>query len=96
MDRAARSTNGKKGVSLSINMVVVAVIALVVLVIATYIVISKSSSFSQGTNSCDPPNNICSMTACGQGFAQDYPLRNYAGVCPAGSGGEEQICCMKL
>ena len=93
MVQAVRS---HKGVSISINMVVVTVIALIVLAICAYLVISKGGRFNQGTELCEPPSGKCTIDICGQGEAEEFPLANHAATCPKSIGGETQQCCIKL
>jgi len=88
--RAARST---KGVSLSLNTVIVAVLCLMVLAILGYIVMQKSGQFSSGVNTCEEPGIRICATSCAN---PEYPVRMPSYNCPVDLGGNERVCCGKL
>ena len=79
----------KKAQGISLNVVVIAAIALLVLVILTVIVIQRSSKIPEALTCSAQPGGEC-MEQCGGDhavFASQYD-------CPAGLGGETLKCCL--
>lgn len=80
----------KKG-DISMNMIIMAVIALLVLAIIAYLIFDSGSNI-QDAQSCTALNGLCADT-CGEGQAQDYPIQNPAGSCPSDG---PSMCCIRL
>jgi hypothetical protein len=57
----------KKGVELSLNFVIIAVIALAVLVLVIFLLMGGWKNFTQGTNDCASTGGQC-LSDCGTGM----------------------------
>lgn len=79
----------RKAQGISLNVVVIAAIALLILVILTVIVIQRTSRFQQGFSCEDVPGARC-MEQCGG----SNPIYNRQYDCPVGIGGERLRCCL--
>lgn len=84
----------KKGVSISINMVIIAVIALLVLAIVIFLLSGGVSNFKSGT-ACAVKGGVCvdsgSSTACMTSERiSDSTNTNNPTLCGKGSG---KVCC---
>ena len=79
-----------KSQGISINVVIIAVLALVVLVVLTFIFTGKVKIFSEGLQSC----------AAKQGHCSDKCSDNEALIananCPEGGPKENKICCIAV
>ncbi len=82
----------KRGQGISINVIVVAAIALLVLVILSVIFIGRIDVFGKRSADCGSyaGASICAE-ACGEGSAADYPTPYPIYRCAA----EGQVCCIK-
>ena len=69
----------KKGVELSLNFVIIAVIALAVLVLVLFLVMGGWRSFTGGTNDCVSTGGQCLSGGCGLGLPK--PGKCDTGVC---------------
>jgi len=57
----------KKGVELSMNLIIIAAIGLLVLVILAVLVINSVNSTNNGMKSCNVMGGICESTGCAAG-----------------------------
>lgn len=78
----------KKGTELSMNVIIIAAIAILVLVILAMFVFRSSDRVDKGTG-CDSLGGSCAPEPCGG----DYPLHN---VGFDGSCGVDTVCCMPI
>tara|TARA_Y100000310_G_scaffold287358_1_gene312189 strand:- start:1169 stop:1432 length:264 start_codon:yes stop_codon:yes gene_type:complete len=82
----------KKGQGISINVIIVAAIALLVLVVLSVIFIGRVDIFSRKSNECASfgSNTVCA-DSCGAGDAEDFPTPHPTLSCAT----EGQSCCLK-
>ncbi len=79
----------KKGQGISINVIIVAAVALLVLVVLSVIFLGRFGVFSQKTVSCEGQGGSCVVGPCPGG------LRAYdIWVCPNTPTGATQTCCI--
>ncbi len=57
----------KKGVELSMNLIIIAAIGLLVLVILAVLVINAVNNTDRGMKSCNVMGGVCQATGCGAG-----------------------------
>ncbi len=90
----------KKGVEISMNVIIVAALGLIVLLILTIMVVNKMGVFGGTSSSCDSlvaqGGAVCAAK-CG---SSDYNSKEYAIVdptksCEESSDGSKQYCCLK-
>jgi hypothetical protein len=77
-----------KGQGISINVIIVAAIALLVLVVLSVIFLGRAGVFSQKSLDCEGQGGQCVVGACPAGIGE-YNIW----VCPKTSGGASQTCC---
>ena len=82
----------KKGQGISINVIIVAAIALLVLVVLSVIFIGRVDIFSRRSNECGSfgSNTLCA-DSCGEGDAVDFATPHPTFTCST----EGQRCCLK-
>ncbi|HME87412.1 MAG TPA: hypothetical protein VKE88_03300 [Candidatus Nanoarchaeia archaeon] len=87
----------KKGVEISMNVIIVAAIGLLVLVILSLMFINKIGIFSRESTNCLTQGGKCAV-ACGSADdgTADYGTANPTIQCPADSAGNAQQCCLKI
>ncbi len=78
----------KKGQGISINVIIIAAIALLVLVVLSVIFLGRFDVFSRATKDCQGQGGTCVVGACPINKA-----RFTAWVCPQTDSGAQQICC---
>lgn len=78
----------RKAQGLSLNTIIIAALALIVLVVLSVIFIGKTNQFSQEVKDCRNKGGKC-FDACGIDDAEDYPTR-------IASCSEEQDCCVPI
>jgi len=85
------SMNNRKGVELSMNMIIVTILVLLVLLIVAFLLIRGSGNWSKGTD-CLIQGGKCAPSgqACGDGGYTDYPLPS-ALTCQ-----KDEKCCTKI
>ena len=83
----------KKAQGISINVIIVAAIALMVLVILSVIFIGRLGIFSESVADCENKGGKCVLTA--DDCPPDYPQPYSGWKCPK-EGEEEQKCCIKV
>jgi len=83
----------KKAQSISLNVVVIAALALLVLVILSVVFIGRMGLWGQDVNNCENKGGVCAEE-CGQSNAVDYPTEYAVWSCKD-SGGVPQKCCIK-
>ena len=77
----------KKAQGISMNVIIIAAIALLVLVILSVIFIGRMGSFGEQTGACDQQGGTCyDGTSCPQGTAKHGSLQ-----CSEG-----QVCCISV
>jgi len=89
----------KKGVEITMNTIVVAAIALLVLVVLSAIFLGRIGTFGEKSESCEVQGGLCAPTGeCGNpdygagGFPQKNPLLS----CPDDNVGNSQVCCIPV
>ncbi|MGM5480995.1 MAG: DUF948 domain-containing protein [Nanobdellota archaeon] len=82
----------RKGSELSMNVIIIAAIALLVLVILAVMLLQKGGDIQEGTSCTGLGGECCSScgNACVVG-GQKYSVPHPTGECPSG-----QQCCLKL
>lgn len=78
-----------KGQGISINMIIVAAVALIVLVVLSVIFLGRFGIFSSKTVDCETQGGSCVVGACPAG-QKDYVVW----VCPKTAAGASQACCI--
>lgn len=87
----------KKGVELSMNVIIIAAIGLLVLLVLTFIFLGRVGTFGEKSGSCDIQGGMCAVK-CGNA---DYGTENNAKMnplltCPDSTAGEKQVCCLPI
>jgi len=77
----------KKGVELSMNLIIIAAIGLLVLVILAVLVIGSANKTNQGMQSCNLQGGMCVATCTGE------QVPNSNGLCTSST---KSICCKVL
>lgn len=86
----------RKGQSISINVVIIAAIALLILVILSVLVLRTGRTVSDGTSCESIPDATCRAEWEGNnGPCFDGETRNRGAVC-AQRNGEPMYCCMRI
>ena len=87
----------KKAQGISINVIIIAAIALLVLVILSVIFIGRVGIFGAKVAECENKGGKCGI-ACGDPNygTQDYPTVMPDWNCPATADGEPQKCCIQV
>jgi hypothetical protein len=82
----------KKAQGISMNTIIIAAIALLVLVIVSVIFMSRMGWFAQNSNDCKKFGGDCTQgTTCQQGYSQ-HPI----GICYNGNEVDRyDVCCVK-
>jgi hypothetical protein len=78
-----------KGQGISINMIIVAAVALIVLVVLSVIFLGRFGIFSAKTADCESQGGQCVVGACPTGYHSYNVL-----VCPKTGAGASQTCCI--
>jgi hypothetical protein len=81
----------KKGDGLSLNVIVMAVIAVLVLAVLSFIFINNIQQTDQGLKSCASNQCVTSASQCGGEYPIPVPQ-----ACNDGGGSEGNYCCVKL
>jgi len=86
----------KKGQGLSLNVIIIAAIALLVLVVLSVVFLGKTGLFVKETDSCTNKGGRCADPGVGCG-TQGTSVENYQTVytawkCP----NEGEVCCIKI
>lgn len=76
----------KKAQGISINVIIIAAIALLVLVILAVLVLNGGVNLKEETQSCGVMGGVCTDNFCDQG------VEELAGLGEAGCG-DDQVCC---
>ena len=76
---------------ISINVIVVAAIALLVLVVLSVVFLGRFGVFTSQSADCENKGGRCTTGACPQGTSE-YAAWN----CPATSSGSRQACCIAV
>jgi len=80
----------KKAQGISMNVIVIAALALLVLVIVALVTTGRLGIFSRGVNDCKNQGGVC-RTSCLEGETE------YSGVsCPDTDEGLAQVCCLPI
>ena len=77
----------KKAQGISLNVIIIAAIALLVLVILSVIFMGRMGTFGREASDCENKGGKC-LSECDD----DYPTRYTAWTCPA----EEDVCCIAI
>lgn len=87
----------KKGVEISMNVIIVAALGLLVLVVLSIIFLGRIGTFGQKSADCEVQGGKCAQ-ACGspdfqtENFAKRNPLLN----CVNDAAGNKQVCCLPI
>ena len=81
----------KKAQGISVNVIIIAAIALLVLVILSVIYIGRMGDWGKKTNQCTNQGGRCFAVACGSGTARDFPYEYPLAACDGGTN-----CCMNI
>lgn len=86
----------KKGVEISMNVIIIAVLGLVVAVLILALVTGRLNIFSQGIGDCTVQGGKCAE-ACGDSDlgTENYPTPNPTVTCKLPDG-EKGVCCLKV
>lgn len=84
----------RKGAELALNVVIIAVIALLVLVVVLFIFGSKANVFSKGVSDCLSLSGSCENVECSKLPSPRPSLPN--GNCPVPDGADKKFCCAKI
>lgn len=86
----------KKGQGISINVVVIAAIALLVLVILATLVLTTGKKTTAGS-SCEGTGGRCfSESFFAGGCPDDFPNKDLGSSCAKSAAGEAQVCCRNI
>jgi hypothetical protein len=66
----------KKGVELSMNLIIIAAIGLLILVILAVLVIGSANKTTKGLDSCNLQLGICQLSSCDSGESTIFPKAN--------------------
>ncbi len=88
----------KKAQGMSVNVIIIAALALLVLVILSIIFLGRMGIFTGSIKECEKNGGICTTSACGEGDAEDYPTPYRAWVCLGSDGKPDPSmnCCIKI
>ncbi len=81
----------KKGVAIAFNTIIIAAIALVVLAIIMYLLISRTAIFQRSVGDCEAKGGICQKTVCS---GDKYPILAFKGCYEGGKYNESFYCCV--
>ena len=83
----------KKAQGISLNVIIVAAIALLVLVILSVIFMGRMASFTQGSNDCTKQNGVCQDRVCDDGYTE-HPTA----VCYGSDNQPDEfaVCCTQI
>lgn len=73
---------------ISMNMIIMAVIALLVLAIIAFLIFRSGGDVQEATQCVNLGNSQCLPSSCGG----DFPIRNLAGSCDI----DGEVCCTTL
>ena len=83
----------KKAQGISINVIIIAAIALLVLVVLSVIFMGRMGNFSGSTKECMLQGGACTAGNCGEDPVADYPTPYGLWECTGEAKG--QSCCIK-
>jgi hypothetical protein len=87
----------KKGVEISMNVLIVAAIGLLVLVVLSIIFLGRIGTFSKSTADCAVQGGKCAIECGSVDFGtQNMPSANPTITCSAAATGEAQKCCIPV
>jgi hypothetical protein len=78
----------KRGQGISMNVIIIAAIALLVLVVLSVVFMGRMGTFSSGSADCNNQGGVCAEV-CGTGDAAGHPTTYNAAECP-----DTKICCI--
>jgi len=83
----------KKAQGISLNTIIIAAIALLVLVILSVIFMGRMGIFTRNSNDCLKQNGVCSDRVCDDGY-----MVHPSAVCYGSDGkpDEYMVCCVEL
>lgn len=87
----------KKGVELSMNVIIIAAIALLVLVVLSVIFLGRIGTFGEDVAACSTQGGRCAVECGDPDYrTQDFPLANPTIDCPDTLAEESQYCCLPI
>ena len=84
-----------KGQGISINVVIIAAIALLILVILSVLVFRSGGSIVKGTD-CEATGGRCQYTSAGNSCALQGEFKDSGTTCSKSTDQDPQICCRTL
>jgi len=81
----------KRGQGISINVIIVAAIALLVLVVLSVVFLGRFGAFTEQSADCENKGGSCVVGSCPSGTNEFN-----AWTCPETSGGASQTCCLAV
>lgn len=87
----------KKGVEISMNLIIIAAIGLLVLVVLSVIFLGRIGTFGQKSGECAVQGGTCAQ-ACGNADfgTETMTKKNPLLTCPDAATGEPQVCCLPI
>ena len=82
----------KKAQGISMNVIIIAALALLVLVILSVIFMGRMGSWGTDVNSCENKGGKCFTVDCGTGTAAEYPTPYPSWKCSP----DTEKCCVKV
>jgi len=87
----------KKGIEISMNVIIVAAIGLLVLVVLSVIFLGRMGGVSENLSNCEVQGGKCAVQ-CG---SLDYGTENHQAKnptisCPDDAAGDKQVCCLPI
>ena len=87
----------KKGVEISMNVLIVAAMGLLVLVVLSIIFLGRLGTFGQQSGDCEVQGGKCGIECGNPDYGtQDFQKRNPLLKCADTSAGESQLCCLPV
>ena len=85
----------KKGVELSLNVLIIAIIGLLVLLVLSAIFLGRIGSFGQKAGDCEVQGGKCAIECGNPDFGTADMKKNVLATC-AEVAGESRVCCIPL
>ncbi len=87
----------KKGVELSMNLIIIAAVGLLVLLVVSAIFLTRIGFFSKQSVNCAIAGGTCAPE-CGSDLykTQDKTLVDTTKICPPDTAGTNQVCCLPI
>ena len=87
----------KKAVELSMNVIIIAAIALLVLVVLSVIFLGRIGAFGEKVASCEAQGGRCAVECGSEDYrTENFPTQNPTIDCPDTLADEPQVCCIPV